>query len=182
MCLLAVTCTQLMVYAFTLCTCHSWNNPNRGFSGWFRFNPEIRANFRVSRIFPTVARIQSGWTGFWLGRPNRIRILRFGHFNVSTLGVSQEPHLFYIESYSPLCMRWFCTIACVCICRALRAYLMLSSMCRLFGTTCTCVFRWAYFNLLYLSWLFWEINGLSHFGGVMCFAHLTILKICVHEE
>jgi hypothetical protein len=27
-----------------------------------------------------------------------------------------------------------------------------------------------------------RINGLSHFGGVTCFGHLTILKMCVHEE
>ena len=27
----------------------------------------------------------------------------------------------------------------------------------------------------------WEINGLSHFGGVICFVHLTNLKMCVHE-
>ena len=32
-------------------------------------------------------------------------------------------------------------------------------------------------------WLsFWETNGLSYFGGVICFVHFTILKLCIHEE
>ena len=29
---------------------------------------------------------------------------------------------------------------------------------------------------------FWETNGLSHFGGVICSLQFTILKMCVHEE
>ena len=37
-------------------------------------------------------------------------------------------------------------------------------------------------SYLYLSWLLWEINGTTHFGGVMCFVHFTNLQMCVHEE
>ena len=28
---------------------------------------------------------------------------------------------------------------------------------------------------------FWVINGSSHFGGVICFVHLSFFKMCVHE-
>ena len=28
---------------------------------------------------------------------------------------------------------------------------------------------------------FEKINGLSHFGGVICFVHFTNLKMCVYE-
>ena len=27
---------------------------------------------------------------------------------------------------------------------------------------------------------FWVINGSSHFGGVICFVHLSFFKMCVH--
>ena len=60
-------------------------------------------------------------------------------------------------------------LACVCICCA--SYLLnLSNQ----GCVCwlahhVCVFCvWAYWILLYLNWLLWDINELFHFGGVWC--------------
>ena len=48
--------------------------------------------------------------------------------------------------------------------------------------SCMCNFVLSFIgSCVDLNWLFWDINGLSHFGGVKCFVHFTNLKMCVHE-
>ena len=84
-----------------------------------------------------------------------------------------------------------CTLACVWFCT------LLVFVCVVLSTYLSWVIKYVYVGLhtIYLFWAllllfdilscwlsFWEINGLSHFGGVMCFVHFTILTMCVHEE
>ena len=78
-----------------------------------------------------------------------------------------------------------CTLACVWFCTLLVfVYVVLS-------TYLSWVIKYVYVGLhttycvepfvfdILSSWLsFWEIIGLSHFGGVICFVHLTTLKMC----
>ena len=65
-------------------------------------------------------------------------------------------------------------IACVCIWCVSKL-----PLCMLVYTSCTRVsFVEPFASCLFLSWLLWEINGISHYGGVMCFVHLTILYMC----
>ena len=68
-------------------------------------------------------------------------------------------------------------LACVCICCASNCLSwVIKYVCVGLHIMYVCVMRWAFVLLdFYLSWLLWEINGTSHFGGVMCFVHLTIL-------
>ena len=72
--------------------------------------------------------------------------------------------------------------ACIC-CATYVLYLEKSSVCLFVCTPCTCVRVLSLFHLdSIIVGSLERINGLSHFGGVTCFGHLTILKICVHEE
>ena len=75
-------------------------------------------------------------------------------------------------------------LASVCICCAL--YLLILSnqvcVCRFAHHVCVSL-CWAFVSTcVYLNWFFWEINGLSHFWGVIALWLFTILKMCVHEE
>ena len=84
-----------------------------------------------------------------------------------------------------------CTLACVRFCT------LLVLVCVVLSTYLSWVIKNVYVGLhtMYLCWAllllfdilscwlsFWEINGLFHFGRVICFVHFTILKMCVHEE
>ena len=88
-------------------------------------------------------------------------------------------------------MKVACTLACVRFCT------LLVFVCVVLSTYLSWVIKYVYVGLhtIYLCWAllllfdilsrclsFWEINGLFHFGGVMCSVHFTILKLCVHEE
>ena len=64
----------------------------------------------------------------------------------------------------PTCLSWF------------------SSMCMLVALHVHVLGVEPWLHLVLSYWLLWEINGSSHFGGVTCFVHFTILKMCVHEE
>jgi hypothetical protein len=84
-----------------------------------------------------------------------------------------------------------CTLACVRFCT------LLVFVCVVLSTYLSWEIKYVYVGLhtIYLCWAvlllfdilscrlsFWEINGLSYFGGVICFVHFTILKLCIHEE
>ena len=88
-------------------------------------------------------------------------------------------------------MKVACTLACVRFCT------LLVFVCVVLSTYLSWEIKYVYFGLhtIYLFWalllLFailscwlslWEINGLFHFGRVICFVHFTILKMCVHGK
>ena len=75
-------------------------------------------------------------------------------------------------------------LAYVCICCASNLLILSNHVCVCWFAHHVHVFLcWAFIaSYMYLSWLFWDFNGLFHFGGVLSFGHLTILKMCVHEE
>ena len=80
-----------------------------------------------------------------------------------------------------------CTLACVRFCT------LLLCVCVVLSTYFSWVIKYVYVGLhtIYLCWAllllfdilscwlsFWEIIGLSHFGGVICFVQFTTLKMC----
>jgi hypothetical protein len=75
-------------------------------------------------------------------------------------------------------------LPCVCICCAFTCLSCNSTLGRLFGTSCTCVSYLSLLCILVLSYLaLWDIiclllirNCLSHYGGVICFVHITSLE------
>ena len=75
-------------------------------------------------------------------------------------------------------------LACGCICCASNLLILSNQVCVCWFAhhvrVCSALSLCA--SCLYVSWLLWEINGTSHFGGVMCFVHLTVPQMCVHEE
>jgi lipopolysaccharide export LptBFGC system permease protein LptF len=75
-------------------------------------------------------------------------------------------------------------LACACICCA--SYLLMLNIqvyiCLLAHHVLVFLVLSLIVSCVYFSWLFWVINGLSHFGGVICLVHVTILKLCVHEK
>ena len=113
---------------------------------------------------------------------------------------SHKDYHLYLISNAPLCGNLYLTslfckllapfacfgfvpIMCLYMLCLILAYLVYSSMFGLFGTSCTCVF--CFEPLMHLDDIlfgsFQVINGTSHFGGVICLAHLSFLKMCVHE-
>ena len=75
-------------------------------------------------------------------------------------------------------------LACICICCASNLLVLSNQVCVCWFAhhVCMSVVLSLFASCLYLSWLLWEINGTTHFGGVMCFVHFTNLQMCVHEE
>ena len=70
--------------------------------------------------------------------------------------------------------------ACICCVPYLPILSFQVCVCWLHSMYMCCVLS-LHWILFYLIWLLWEINGSFHFGGVTCFVHFTILKMCVHE-
>ena len=87
--------------------------------------------------------------------------------------------LIYIESYSLPLHVLVLFLACVCICCASYLLNLRNQAYVSWFAHHVCVFCVEpIVSCLYLIWLFWDINGLFHFGVVICL-HFTILK-CVY--
>jgi hypothetical protein len=87
----------------------------------------------------------------------------------------------YIVSYLPLCVLLVLYQVCVCICCASYLLILCTQVCLgCLAHHLLCLEPlMPLYDILFGS--FRVINGTSHFGGVICFVHLSFLKMCVHE-